>query len=121
MKRQVLFLGNHLNALSLLPPECFEKSLGLVCQRTGIFYFGDVRPTDILTSKLFSQAVFLMIEESKDFLTLMVCHRLEPCWRQETHITGKKLVLLVIRVATDQEMVRGKNYSRSGKIQGKLK
>ena len=57
-----------------------------------------------------------MIEESKDFLTLMVCHQLEPCWRQETHITGKKLVLLVARVATDQEMVREKIIQGQGKF-----
>ena len=44
---------------------------------------------------VFSKAAFLMMNEFKDFLTVMVFHQLEQSWRQETHIIGKKLVLLV--------------------------
>ena len=36
-----------------------------------------------------------MMNEFKDFSTVMVFHQLEQSWRQETHIIGKKLVLLV--------------------------
>ena len=44
---------------------------------------------------VFSKAAFLMMNEFKDFSTVMVFHQLEQSWRQETHIIGKKLVLLV--------------------------
>ena len=66
--------------------SCFAKN------RNCLVY---IKSADISTSQLFSQAVFLMINELKDFSTLMVCHQLGQSWRQETHITGKEPVLLV--------------------------
>lgn len=58
---------------------------------------------------VFSKAAFLMMNEFKDFLTVMVFHQLEQSWRQETHIIGKKLVLLVRNLYNQLE-----NFDHSG-------
>ena len=77
----------------LLRPKSFDQNWFLFHKGRELFGLCHIgRHHDF---PLFSQAVFLMINESKDFSTLMVCHQLEPSWRQETHITGKKPVLLV--------------------------
>ena len=58
---------------------------------------------------VFSKAAFLMMNEFKDFSTVMVFHQLEQSWRQETHIIGKKLVLLVRNLYNQLE-----NFDHSG-------
>ena len=50
-----------------------------------------------------------MMNEFKDFSTVMVFHQLEQSWRQETHIIGKKLVLLVRNLYNQLE-----NFDHSG-------